>query len=103
MKTLLLTLTALVAALALATTAYAQSSSVGGYNDEAGQVQTQVQGGGGGGSAPGGGTTVSASGGGSSGSLPFTGLDVALLVGAGGLLLAVGVGMRRLTRAPESA
>jgi hypothetical protein len=102
MKTLLLTLTALVAALALATTAYAQNSTVGGYNDEAGQVQTQVQGGGGGGgSAPGGGTTVSASGE-SGGSLPFTGLDVALLVGAGGLLLAVGVGMRRLTRAPES-
>jgi hypothetical protein len=95
MKTLLVWLTAMVAVLALATTAYAQSSSVGGYNDEAGQVQTQVQGGGGGDSG--------ASGGGSSSSLPFTGLDLALLVGAGGMLLAVGFGMRRLTRAPESA
>jgi hypothetical protein len=96
MKTLLVWLTAMVAVLALATTAYAQSSSVGGYNDEAGQVQTQVQGGGGGDSGASGG-------GGSSSSLPFTGLDLALLVGAGGMLLAVGFGMRRLTRAPESA
>ena len=31
-------------------------------------------------------------------SLPFTGLDIALLIGAGCLLVAVGVGMRRLTR-----
>jgi len=31
-------------------------------------------------------------------SLPFTGLDVALLVGAGGLFVALGFGMRRLTR-----
>jgi hypothetical protein len=30
--------------------------------------------------------------------LPFTGLDVALIVGAGGLLLAMGFGMRRLSR-----
>jgi hypothetical protein len=32
------------------------------------------------------------------GSLPFTGLDMALLVAAGGVLVAVGLGMRRLTR-----
>lgn len=31
-------------------------------------------------------------------SLPFTGLDVALLLTAGGLLLLLGIGMRRLTR-----
>ena len=37
------------------------------------------------------------------GSLPFTGLDVALLAGAGGLLVAAGFGMRRLTRAPGRA
>jgi hypothetical protein len=30
--------------------------------------------------------------------LPFTGLDVALIIGAGGLLLAMGLGMRRLSR-----
>jgi hypothetical protein len=35
--------------------------------------------------------------------LPFTGLDLALLAGAGGMLLALGLGMRRLTRSPESA
>ena len=30
--------------------------------------------------------------------LPFTGLDVALIIGAGGVLLAMGFGMRRLSR-----
>lgn len=30
--------------------------------------------------------------------LPFTGLDVALIIGAGGVLLAMGLGMRRLSR-----
>ncbi len=33
------------------------------------------------------------------GNLPFTGLDVMLIVAAGGVLLAMGVGMRRLSRA----
>lgn len=37
------------------------------------------------------------------GNLPFTGLDVALLAGAGGLLLIMGFGMRRLTRMRESS
>ena len=35
--------------------------------------------------------------------LPFTGVDLSLLAVAGGLLLMLGVGMRRLTRAPDSA
>ena len=30
--------------------------------------------------------------------LPFTGLDVAMIVAAGGVLLAMGLGMRRLSR-----
>jgi hypothetical protein len=30
--------------------------------------------------------------------LPFTGLDLVLVVGAGGILLALGLGMRRLSR-----
>jgi hypothetical protein len=34
----------------------------------------------------------------SSGDLPFTGLDVALIMAAGGVLLAMGFGMRRLSR-----
>jgi hypothetical protein len=82
---------AMVLVLALSSTALAQSS-VDGYSDQAGQIQSQVAGGG-----PGGG------GGGGDSSLPFTGLDVALLAGAGGLLVAAGLGMRRLTRAPGSA
>lgn len=34
----------------------------------------------------------------SSGKLPFTGLDLALVVAAGGILLALGLWMRRLSR-----
>jgi hypothetical protein len=33
--------------------------------------------------------------------LPFTGLDLALVVGAGGLLLLLGLGIRRFTRTSE--
>ncbi len=36
----------------------------------------------------------------SGGDLPFTGLDVALIMAAGGVLLAMGFGMRRLSRSP---
>lgn len=32
------------------------------------------------------------------GNLPFTGLDIALVVAAGGVLLAMGMGIRRITR-----
>jgi hypothetical protein len=32
------------------------------------------------------------------GNLPFTGLDIALVVAAGGVLLAMGMGIRRLSR-----
>ena len=80
------TFAVLVLALALAAPAFAQTSSQDGYTDQAGQVQGQfdVTGGGGGG-----------------GSLPFTGLDVALFAGAGALLAAAGIGLRRLTRAPH--
>jgi hypothetical protein len=35
----------------------------------------------------------------SSGELPFTGRDLGLIVAAGGVLLAMGLGMRRLSRA----
>jgi len=37
------------------------------------------------------------------GSLPFTGLDIGLLAVAGAGLLALGLGMRRLTRRPDAA
>jgi hypothetical protein len=105
MKTFMMMVCALALVFAFATTAYGQSStSIDGYNDQGGQIQTTV-GTGGGGTTPGGGvagvssTTTTDSG----GSLPFTGLDVALLAAAGGVLAAAGLGMRRLTRAPSAA
>lgn len=39
----------------------------------------------------------------SGGELPFTGLDLGLIVAAGASLMLLGVGMRRLTRGPDSA
>jgi Spy/CpxP family protein refolding chaperone len=76
---------ALAVVLALATTASAEQASQDGYLNQAGQVQGQVNSGG------------------TGGGLPFTGFDMALLAAAGGLLVAVGFGMRRLTRVPDSA
>jgi hypothetical protein len=82
-----------------------QGSADDGYGEPAGLVQTQV--GGTGGEQPNAVTsapavkespaaaTVPADNG---GKLPFTGLDIAMMVGAGGLLLLLGFGMRRLTK-----
>ena len=96
MKTRLTSMVAiLVLALALAAPAFAQPSSQDGYTDQAGQVQAQVDEES---SAP---VAVTGSGGGGGGSLPFTGLDVALIAGAGVLLVGAGIGMQRLTRAPR--
>jgi hypothetical protein len=78
--------------LAFSATAYGQTS-VDGYTNDAGQVQAEVQGNG---TAP-----VSAND--TGGTLPFTGLDLALIAAAGGVLAAGGLAMRRLTRAPGSA
>jgi hypothetical protein len=89
MKTIIAVFAVLALSLALATTAYGQSS-VQGYNDQAGQVQSDVEG-----------SDQAGVNEASGGSLPFTGLDVALLAGAGALLGAAGYGMRRLTRAPD--
>jgi hypothetical protein len=100
MKTFISIICALALMLALATTAFGQSS-VDGYNDQGGQIQSTVdQGGSGGGDGLAGTTTTTADDG---GGLPFTGLDVALLAAAGGVLAAAGLGMRRLTRAPGTA
>jgi hypothetical protein len=90
MKIIISVVAVLALSLTMATAAFGQSS-VSGYNNQAGQVQSDV-----------GGDTdtqpvVANSSGGGGGSLPFTGLDVALLVGAGGLLVVAGLGMRRLT------
>jgi hypothetical protein len=94
MKTIIAVLAAL-AVMSFATTALAQPS-IDGYSDTAGQIQTQIKDDGGTPppSAPATVTDPSGS------TLPFTGLDVALLVGAGGLLVGAGFGMRRLTRPP---
>ena len=91
MKTISSVMVALVLCLAFATTAFGQSA-VDGYNDVGGTVQSDV-----GGTPPAVTTTTS------SGSLPFTGLDVALFAAAGGLLVVAGVGMRRLTRSTGTA
>jgi hypothetical protein len=95
MKTIISIVAVLMLTLALATSAYAEPGDDG-YKNSGGQVQGQVdQGGNGEGGSP-----VSAD---SGGSLPFTGLDVALVVAAGALLAGAGFGMRRLTRPVSSA
>jgi hypothetical protein len=84
-----------------APTAMAASSAQTGYSKPGGIIQTEIDNGGGNhnpgavieNSSPGGVTETH-----SSGSLPFTGLDVVLVAAAGGVLLALGLGMRRLTR-----
>jgi hypothetical protein len=91
MKIFLSAITILALFVALAGPAAAQN----GYSGTGGQVQTQVQDTG---SATSGSGSDSAN-----GSLPFTGLDVALLAGAGLLLAGAGFAMRRVTRAPSQA
>ncbi len=87
-------LAVLVLGLVLAAPAFAQTAGQDGYNDTARQVQAQVDDDS---TAP---VAVTGSNGGG-GSLPFTGLDVALIAGAGMLLAAVGFGLQRLTQAPR--
>lgn len=81
MKRLAAFASVLLAYLVTASVALAQNPTEGGYGGTAGNIQGDVQGGG------------------SGGSLPFTGLDLVLLVGAGALLLAAGLTLRRVGRA----
>jgi hypothetical protein len=83
----------LVVMLVVAAPAVAQTASQNGYSGTGGQVQAQVD-------DPSSTPVASTDSGG--GSLPFTGLDLALLAGAGVVLVGAGIGMRRLTRAPSS-
>jgi hypothetical protein len=92
------------ASLMIAAPAFAQSSAQQGYSKPGGTVQTQLDNGGNG-NSPGASTSTpvastpeSVTQSKSSGKLPFTGLDLVLVVGAGGILLALGLGMRRLSR-----
>ena len=73
--------------------AFAQSTDegYGGSGGIAGQIDT----GGPGNDAP---VTTN-----DSGSLPFTGADLGVLAAAGGLLVLLGFGLRRLTARPEAA
>jgi hypothetical protein len=89
------------ALLLVAPSAYAATSAQRGYSQPGGTVQTQLNNGGG--NQPGAATQTTvvstpenAAAKGSS--LPFTGLDLVLVVAAGGLLIGLGVGIRRLSR-----
>ena len=85
-----------------APSAMAASSAQSGYSKPGGIIQTEINNSGGDhnpaavteNSTPPGAVTETRS----NGSLPFTGLDVVLVAVAGGLLLGLGVAMRRLTR-----
>jgi hypothetical protein len=93
MKKLTLLLAVCVMAMA-ATPAFGQPGQDG-YQNGGENTAGQIQGGGGGGDdAPAGTVAAGAQG----GSLPFTGLDLALIFAVGGVLLTVGLGTRRLTR-----
>jgi hypothetical protein len=100
------TLIAAVALVALAApaTALGQTGQAAqdNYNGPEAQIQEAIaQTGGGGG--PGEGPTEGGDGADEGSALPFTGLDLALLLGGGGLLLTAGFGMRRLARRPDPA
>jgi hypothetical protein len=102
----LIPLAAVLAMLALAPVAMAGDASLAGYSTPAGSVQVNVAGAqeqpSGNVSAPSGApqkTVVTNKG----SSLPFTGLDLSLVVGAGVLLLGLGFGMRRLVGRPAAS
>jgi hypothetical protein len=101
------TIVAAIAAFSLATAApaFAEDSSLEGYGGPGSDVLSEIQ-------QPSGqvaekkSAPVSNQAGESaqsSGTLPFTGLDLGLLGAAGAGLLALGIGMRRLTRSSEPA
>jgi hypothetical protein len=81
-------------ALFAAAPAYAQTASQNAYSHPAGSVQQQLNDNTSHETSPTESATKK-----SNGSLPFTGLDLALVVAAGGVLLAMGFGIRRISRA----
>jgi hypothetical protein len=90
MRKLTSLLVCMVVVLAMAAPAFAQNATQDAYNGLAGAEQ------GGGGNA---GTVADTD---TGGSLPFTGLQLALVVGAGVGLLGAGVAMRRASHLRES-
>jgi opacity protein-like surface antigen len=78
--------------------AAAQNASLGGYEDQAtvGRMQTEIKRQVGAGGPAGAQESIKTTGG---GTLPFTGLDLVLIVGGALFLLAVGGGLRRISRA----
>jgi hypothetical protein len=84
--------------------AFAQSSdeAYGGDNNVVAGLE-QGGGNGGGGEAAGNAPTAGPSNAGGGGSLPFTGSDLGVVAAAGGLLLGLGFGLRRLTQRPSQA
>jgi hypothetical protein len=97
-----------VMALVFPAAAFAQQSAGDAYKPQ-GQIEQDVEGDQGGvGGSPGaggnsGGEQPAATAGNSGSGLPFTGVDVALLAGAGALLLGAGVGMRRIAHRQDLA
>jgi hypothetical protein len=84
-------------ALAIATPAFGQGQpTLQGYSNEGGQIQTTIGSEGVAGSTQAPGTAASGD-----SSLPFTGLDVGLMAAAAVGLMALGLGLRRLARAPQ--
>ena len=99
----ILTLSALALALAPAS-ALAQSSDDG-YETDGPTVQNQIEGGGTAGQNESGNPTPSndSADSGEEAGLPFTGLDLGLLAGAGVLLVGMGAGVRFALRLPPPA
>jgi hypothetical protein len=89
-----------VVALLAPAAAFAQSSSDQSYGGPGNVVAGLQQGSGGGGGQNATPSTPNAS---KAESLPFTGSDLGVLAAAGGLLLALGFGLRRLTHRPLQA
>jgi hypothetical protein len=96
-------LLALCAVAMSAGTAFAQTSGIDTYRGVGEQVQGNLQGGVSDQQPLAGGTAGTAGTTSDGGSLPFTGLDLALIVAVGGALLAVGLGTRRLLRQADVA
>jgi hypothetical protein len=86
------------ASMLIAAPAYAQNSAQSGYSKPAGSIQEQISTRNDPQKTTASARTSTATAEPDSGDLPFTGLDVGLIVAAGGVLLAMGLGIRRLSR-----